>query len=133
MKFYVDFIRFDQIIKENKNSIIRHFRLKIREGLRKNWDAYEDFNDLIFVKKYLRKLNNIQRAEYEEKSKTFTFKTTFLTKKSIIIITLKTRIITASVKLIISILFIKVKVDVDVKKLMCYNCNQIEHIKCDCF
>ena len=36
MKFYVDFIRFDQIIKKNKNNIIRHFRLKIRKDLKKN-------------------------------------------------------------------------------------------------
>ena len=36
IKFYVDFIRFEQVIKKNKNSIIRHLRLKIREDLRKN-------------------------------------------------------------------------------------------------
>ena len=36
MKFYADFIRFDQIIKKNKNNMIRHFRLKICEGLKKN-------------------------------------------------------------------------------------------------
>ena len=33
MKFYVDFIRLDQVIDKNKNNIIRHLRLKIREGL----------------------------------------------------------------------------------------------------
>ena len=36
MKFYVDFIRFEQAIKKNKNNIIRHLRLKIRKSLRKN-------------------------------------------------------------------------------------------------
>ena len=36
MKFYADFIRFDQIIEKNKNNIIRHLRLKIRENLKKN-------------------------------------------------------------------------------------------------
>ena len=36
MKFYADFIRFEQVIKKNKNNIIRHLRLKIREDLRKN-------------------------------------------------------------------------------------------------
>ena len=83
------------------------------------------------IKKYLRKLNNIQRTEYEEKFRTFTFKITFSTKKLIIIITSKTRIIITFIKSIILILFIKIKIDVDVKKLMCYNYNQIEHIKRD--
>ena len=123
IKFYVDFIRFDQIIEKNKNNIIRHLRLKIRENLRKNWDAYEGFNNLIIIKKYLRKLNNIQRIKYEKKFKTFTFKTIFLIKKSIITIILKTCIITTLVKLIISILFVKIKIDIDVKKLIYYNCN----------
>ena len=59
MEFYVDFIRFDQVIEKDKNNMIRHFRLKVREGFRKNWDAYESFSDLIFAKEYLRKLNNI--------------------------------------------------------------------------
>ena len=36
IKFYVDFIRLKQVIKKNKNNMIRHFRLKIREDLRKN-------------------------------------------------------------------------------------------------
>ena len=36
IKFYVDFIRLEQVIEKNKNNIIRHLRLKIREGLRKN-------------------------------------------------------------------------------------------------
>ena len=36
MKFYVDFIRLRYAIEKNKNNIIRHFRLKIREDLRKN-------------------------------------------------------------------------------------------------
>ena len=36
MKFYVDFIRLEQVIEKNKNNIIRHLRLKIREDLRKN-------------------------------------------------------------------------------------------------
>ena len=32
MKFYVDFIRLEQVIEKNKNNIIRYLRLKIREG-----------------------------------------------------------------------------------------------------
>ena len=36
MKFYVDFIRLEQVIEKNKNNMIRHLRLKIREDLRKN-------------------------------------------------------------------------------------------------
>ena len=36
IKFYVDFIRLEQVIEKNKNNMIRHLRLKIREGLRKN-------------------------------------------------------------------------------------------------
>ena len=36
IKFYVDFIRLEQVIEKNKNNIIRHLRLKIREDLRKN-------------------------------------------------------------------------------------------------
>ena len=88
---------------------------------------------MIFVKKYLRKLNNIQRAEYKKKFKTFTFKIAFLIRKSIILIMKIIRMITALIKFIISISFIKVKVEVNVKKFMYYNCNQIEHIKRDCF
>ena len=36
IKFYVDFIRLEQVIEKNKNNMIRYLRLKIREGLRKN-------------------------------------------------------------------------------------------------
>ena len=36
IKFYVDFIRLKHVIEKNKNNMIRHLRLKIREGLRKN-------------------------------------------------------------------------------------------------
>ena len=36
IKFYVDFIRLEQVIEKNKNNMIRHLRLKIREGLRTN-------------------------------------------------------------------------------------------------
>ena len=112
--------------------MIRHLQLKIREGLRKNWDVYEGFHELQDVKKYLRKLNNIQRVEYEEKFKSF-IKTTFSTKKSIITIISRTRIITITfIKLTISIIFVKVKVE-DAKKLICYNYNQINHVKRDCF
>ena len=61
------------------------------------------------------------------------FKTLFLIKKSIIIITSKTRIIIITfIKFITSIIFIKVKVD-DVKKLIYYNYNQTNYIKRDCF
>ena len=73
------------------------------------------------VKKYLRKLNNIQRVEYKEKSKTFTFKTAFSTRKSIISIMSKTHIIITFMKFTIFIIFVKIKIDVDAKKLMCYN------------
>ena len=97
--------------------------MKIREGLRKNWDAYEGFNELTFVKKYLRKLNNIQRVKYEEKFKIFTFKIAFLVRKLIILITRITRIITTFIKSIISISLIKIKVEIDVKKFICYNYN----------
>ena len=34
-------------------------------------------------------------------------------------------------KFIISIIFVKIKVE-NVKKLMCYNCNQINYVKRDC-
>ena len=74
-----------------------------------------------FIKKYLRKLNKIQRVEYEEKFKIFIFKTTFLTKKPIIIIISKIGIIITFIKLIIFIIFVKNKVDINAKKFMCYN------------
>ena len=75
-------------------------------------------------------MNNIQRVEYEEKFKIYTFKIVFLAKKSIIsIITRIIRIIIAFIKFITSISFIKIKVDIDIKKFICYNCNQIEYIK----
>ena len=61
------------------------------------------------------------------------FKTASLIKKSIITIISKTRIIIITfIKLITSIIFVKIKVD-DIKKLICYKCNQIDHIKRDCF
>ena len=78
-------------------------------------------------------MNNIQRIEYKKKSKIFTFKIVFSTRKSIILITKIIRIIITFIKFIISISFIKVKVEVDIKKLMCYNCNQVKYIKRDCF
>ena len=77
-------------------------------------------------------MNNIQRVKYEKKFKTFTFKIVYSIKKSIILITKIIRIIITLIEFIVSISFIKVKVEVDVKKFMCYNCNQIKHIKRDC-
>ena len=74
-------------------------------------------------------MNKIQRAKYEEKFKTFIFKTTFSAKKLIITIILKTRIFIIFIKSITSIIFIKIKVDIDAKKLICYNYNQINYIK----
>ena len=77
-------------------------------------------------------MNNIQRAEYKKKFKTFTFRIVFSVKKLIISITTRiTRITIALIKFIISISFIKIKVEIDVKKLIYYNCNQIEYIKRD--
>ena len=77
-------------------------------------------------------MNNIQRVEYEEKFKSF-IRTTFSAKKSIITIISKTRIIiTTFIKLTISIIFVKIKVE-NAKKLICYNYNQINYIKRDCF
>ena len=69
----------------------------------------------------------------KKKSKTFTFKIVFLIKKSIILITKIIRIIITFIKSIISISFIKFKVEIDIKKLIYYNCNQIKHIKRDYF
>ena len=67
-------------------------------------------------------MNNIQRAEYEKKFKSF-IKTTFSTKKSIITITLKTRIIIITfMKLITLIIFVKAKIE-NAKKLIYYNYN----------
>ena len=77
-------------------------------------------------------MDNIQRVEYEKKFKTFIFKTTFSTRKSIILITRIIRIITTFVKFIISISLIKIKVEIDIKKFIYYNYNQVEHIKRDC-
>ena len=68
-------------------------------------------------------MNNIQRVEYKKKFKTFTFKIVFSIRKSIILITKITRIITTFIKLIISISFIKIKVEIDVKKFIYYNYN----------
>ena len=78
-------------------------------------------------------MNNIQRAEYEKKFKTFTFKIAFSARKSIILITKIIRIITTFIKFIISISFIKIKVEIDIKKFIYYNCNQVKYIKRDCF
>ena len=58
----------------------------------------------------------------KKKLKTFTFKITFLIKKSIILITRIIRVITTFIKFIISISFIKVKIEID-KKLIYYNYN----------
>ena len=76
-------------------------------------------------------MNNIQRVKYKEKFKTFTFKIIFSTKKSIILITKITRIIIIFVKFITLISFIKIKIEIDVKKFIYYNYNQIKYIKRD--
>ena len=69
----------------------------------------------------------------KKKFKTFTFKIIFLIKNSIILITRITRIIITFIKFIISISFIKIKVEIDIKKFIYYNCNQVKYIKRDCF
>ena len=57
----------------------------------------------------------------------------FLIKKSIIVIILKTRIIITFIRFTTSIIFIKIKIDVNAKKLIYYNYNQISYIKRDYF
>ena len=78
-------------------------------------------------------MNNIQRVKYKKKFKIFTFKITFSAKKLIILITKIIRIIIAFIKFIISISFIKIKIEIDVKEFICYDYNQIKHIKRNCF
>ena len=54
--------------------------------------------------------------------------------KKIITITSKTRIIIIIfMKFTISIILVKVKFDIKIKKLIYYNYNQINHIKRNCF
>ena len=78
-------------------------------------------------------MNNIQRVKYKKKFKIFTFKIIFLVKKLIISIMKIIRIITTFIKFITSISFIKVKVEVNIKKFIYYNYNQAKHIKRDYF
>ena len=78
-------------------------------------------------------MNNIQRVKYKKKFKIFTFKIIFLVKKLIISIMKIIRIITTFIKFITSISFIKVKVEVNIKKFIYYNYNQVKHIKRDYF
>ena len=78
-------------------------------------------------------LKNIQRAEYKKKFKTFIFKIAFLIKKINYFNNENYSHYNNIYKFIISISFIKIKVEVDVKNFIYYNYNQVEHIKRDCF
>ena len=92
------------------------------------YDIRENFIVLKNVKKYLFKLNNNQRADYQLKI----FKITFIRiivneiKKTFLIITI-TRIILIIETIFISI--IKSKQNITFKNFMCYNYNKADHYK----
>ena len=97
-------------------------RLKMLYNIRESFIVLKD------IKKYLFKLNNNQRINYQFKM----FKTIFIRiiadeiKKTFLIITI-TRVI--SIIKTIFILIIKSKQDIIFKNFMCYNCDKANYYK----
>ena len=65
--FYAEFIRFETILSTNEKTLLRYLYNKIRPSLQKSWDIISDFSIIKAAKKYLRRLDNIQRARYAKK------------------------------------------------------------------
>ena len=73
IEFYSNFIRFDISLNINEDIFLKEFFEKLIIRLKVLYDTREGFNMLKKIKKYLFKLNNNQRADYQFKM----FKTTF--------------------------------------------------------
>ena len=102
---------------------------KLITRLKVLYDTYKDFNVLKKTKKYLFKLNNNQRADYQLKMfKTIFTRTTNVIKKTFLII------MTSRIILVIETIFasIKFKQNTIFKKSMCYNCDKIDYYRKNC-
>ena len=67
IEFYLDFIRFDTFFNINENTLLKEFLEKLITRLKVLYNTREDFNVLKKTKKYLFKLNNNQRVDYQFK------------------------------------------------------------------
>ena len=125
IEFYLNFIRFNIFFNINENTFLKELFEKLIIRLKVLYDTREDFNVLKKIKKYLFKLNNNQRADYQLKM----FKTIFtriineIKKTFLIIITTRVIPIIASIKLKQNIIF---------KKFMCYNCDKVNYYRKNC-
>lgn len=130
MKFYTEFIQLGTAIHADKYTLLRHLRKKLREGLRKAWDHYGNFKDLKTAKEFLRHLDNVQRAEYNEKPTISTSKASATqTRKTTTSATTRTR--TSPVQAP-ETPPVKIKTEPDTKESICFNCGKTGHRKRDC-
>ena len=65
IKFYLDFIRFNNAFALDNNTLLKKLSNKLIKRLKNSYDTREDFIILKNVKEYLFKLNNNQRANYQ--------------------------------------------------------------------
>ena len=126
IKFYLNFIRFNIFFDINENTLLKELSKKLIIRLKVLYDTREGFNVLKKIKKYLFKLNNNQRANYQLKM----FKIIFIRITSVIKKTFSI-IIIIRVILIIETIFasIKFKQNTIFKKFICYNCDKIDYYR----
>ena len=129
IEFYSDFIRLDVSLNINENTLLKKLFEKLIIRLKVLYDTREGFNVLKKAKKYLFKLNNNQRVNYQFKifKAIFTRIINEIKKTSSIIIT--TRIISIVEAIFASIRF---KQNIVFKKLICYNCDKAGYYRKDC-
>ena len=129
IEFYSDFIRFDVSFDINENTLLKEFPEKLIIRLKVLYNIREGFNVLKKIKKYLFKLNNNQRADYQLKI----FKTTFTRTASGIKKTSSIIMITRVISIVETIFAsIRFKQNIVFKEFMCYNCDKADYYQKNC-
>lgn len=127
MEFYADFIRLGQIMKTDTDTLLKDLRKKMRSGMKLHWDSQGGFKDLKSAKEFLRKLDNTQRGEYEEKFRN-TPKASSATRTAT---TTRSKAVTTP-KLESTVANPVIKTEVVSKEYNCFLCGKDGHRKPDC-
>lgn len=129
MDFYSEFTYLANILGADEETCLRELRDKLRAGLQDAWDNYNGFTSMKIVKEYLRKLDNAQRAKYEDRmAKTSITKTTTSQNKKSGIIATKTRTVQTPESVVPAI----TKATTEFKEIICHKCGKVGHIMRDC-
>ena len=126
MKFYLDYIRTETILKKTKRDFLEELSKKIRLALKTVLDYFQSNKTLRLAKDYLTELDNQQRVDYQHAivvRATTSVQTTFRTKAFFI----STRTPITRTLVIKYITIIKSN-----EVVVCYNCGKKDYIRKNC-